>query len=160
MTEQTMPTNTVKSERSDKYVISRLSYDCLISSTKSFVHNFNLLSDEEKMEFKSLATYVKQLDKCLPSKQSKFMNKSKKVVLPVSAVASVPVTEVAKVVEEKVVEPVQKGNKRTKKVETKEESPTATAVAEVNATSTTVVEPVKEEAKKTAVKKSTQSKSK
>ena len=56
-----------KPERSVNYVTSRLSYECLISSTKSFVHNFANLTSEEKMEFKSLATYVKQLEKCLPS---------------------------------------------------------------------------------------------
>jgi len=145
--------NTSKPERSSNYVVSRLSYDCLISATKSFAHNFNTLTDDEKMEFKSLATYVKQLEKCLPSKQNKQVSKPKKVV--------VESTEQSPVVEEKVVEPVpSKKTKQTKKVEpVKETSPTAVAVAEVSE-SKAVVEPVKEESKKPVAKKSTQSKTK
>ncbi len=145
--------NTSKPERSSNYVVSRLSYDCLISATKSFAHNFNTLTDDEKMEFKSLATYVKQLEKCLPSKQNKQVSKPKKVV--------VESTEQSPAVEEKVVEPAQsKKTKQTKKVEpVKETSPTAVAVAEVSE-SKAVVEPVKEESKKPVAKKSTQSKTK
>jgi hypothetical protein len=59
--------NTPKPERSYNYVTCRLSYDCLISSTKSFVNNFNNLTQEEKSEFKSLNNYIKQLDKCMIS---------------------------------------------------------------------------------------------
>jgi hypothetical protein len=162
MTEQTnTPVNTSKPERSANYVISRLSYDCLISSTKSFVHNFNSLSDEEKLEFKSLVTYVKQLEKCLPSKQNRQVSKPRRVVQIVES--SVPTT--VPLVEEKVVEPVKNKNaKRTKKVETlKEVSPTAVAaavaVAEV-AAEVTVPQTTPEEVKKPAAKKSTQSKTK
>ena len=157
MTEQTIPAvNTSKQDKSANYVVTRLSYDCLISSTKSFVHNFNSLSDEEKLEFKSLATYVKQLEKCLPSKQNKQVSKPKKVVAPVETL------EPVKVAEEKVVEPVQqKSAKKSKKVDTaKEVSPTAVAVAEVAEAKSTIVEPVKEEAKKSVSKKSAQSKTK
>lgn len=146
--------NTSKPERSANYVVSRLSYDCLISATKSFAHNFNTLTDDEKMDFKSLATYVKQLEKCLPSKQNKIVSKPKKVV--------VESTEPAQPLEEKVIEPTtqSKGSKRTKKVEViKETSPTAVVVAEV-AESKALVEPVKDESKKPVAKKSTQSKPK
>lgn len=158
MTEQiNTATNTSKPERSANYLVSRLSYECLISSTKSFVHNFNSLSDEEKTEFKSLATYVKQLEKCLPSKQHRQVSKPKKVEVILVA----PVTTTA--TEEKVVEPVQaKGAKRTtKKVETaKEVSPTAAAVASVADVKVASVETPKEEAKKPVAKKSAQTKAK
>jgi len=158
MSEQTnAPVNTSKPDRSANYVVSRLSYDCLISSTKSFIHNFNFLSDEEKLEFKSLTTYVKQLEKCLPSKQNRQVSKPKKVVVQL-----VESQEPLLPIEEKVVEPVQtKGNKRTKKVETmKEVSPTAVAVAVAAEVASTVVETLKEESKKPVTKKSTQSKTK
>ena len=57
--------STVKTERSKENTTCRLSYECLMSSTKSFVHNFSNLTDEEKVEFKSLETYVKHLQKCI-----------------------------------------------------------------------------------------------
>ncbi len=63
MSEQVVSKQTPK-ERSAPFVTCKLSYDCLLSSTKSFVHNFSQLTDDEKTEFKSLATYVKLLDKC------------------------------------------------------------------------------------------------
>ena len=151
MTEQiTIPQ---KPDKSTNYIVSRLSYDCLISSTKSFVHNFNSLSDEEKLEFKSLTTYVKQLEKCLPSKQNKPVQKPK-VIVP--AVETAP----ASVLEEKVVAPVlPKSSGRTKKVvEPKETSPTAVVVAEVSE-ETKVGESSKDDSKK-ATKKSSQSKAK
>jgi hypothetical protein len=154
MTDQTSPvTNTPKVERSANYVVSRLSYDSLISATKLFVHNFNSLSEEEKLEFKSLTTYVKQLEKCLPPK-NKQISKPKKaptVVAPVVSDAPVQVTE------EKVVEPV-KAKRTTKKVETKDVSPTEIAVTAVTSTVAAPVE-TKEE-KKTVVKKTQQTKTK
>ena len=179
MTEQQIITPQVsKQERSLNYVSTRLGYDCLISSTKSFVHHFNSLTDEEKTEFKSLATYVKQLEKCLQPKQIKQTNRRKKTVevsltstVVEETIKLVPVEEKVKEltlpVEEKVIEPVQKGSKRTsKKVETKEESPTNIAISEVVETKevevkveTKAVE-VKEETKKPATKKSTNTKTK
>ena len=158
MTDQTSPvTNTPKVERSANYVVSRLSYDSLISATKLFVHNFNSLSEEEKLEFKSLTTYVKQLEKCLPPK-NKQISKPKKaptVVTPVVSDVSVQVTE------EKVVEPV-KAKRTTKKVETKEVSPTEIAATAVStAVTSTVAAPVEtKEEKKTVVKKTQQTKTK
>jgi hypothetical protein len=66
MTEQMETvTNTSKTDHSEKYACCRLSYDCLMASTKSFVNNFNNLSPEEKQQFKSLHNYVKQLEKCM-----------------------------------------------------------------------------------------------
>ena len=177
MTEQTITTTTTttttpKLERSTNNTIARLSYDCLISSTKSFVSNFSNLTDDEKLEFKSLSTYIKQLEKCLPSKQSRSVVRVKKTVETPAVVESTEtVVETTKTVsrptEEKVIEPVQtKTTKRTtKKVET---SPTAKIVSEVAATAavvatsdTTVVESTtsKEDDKK-PVKKSTQTKTK
>jgi len=160
--QQSITPQVSKQERSASYVSTRLGYECLISSTKSFVHHFNSLTDEEKTEFKSLTTYVKQLEKCLQPKQIKQTNRQKKPVK--SSETSTVVQETTQtvptepLVEETVIEPVQKGTKRTsKKVETKEESPTNVAISEV--LETKEVE-VKEETKKTATKKSTQSKSK
>ena len=51
-------------ERSQNNTTCRLSYDCLISATKSFLHNFSNLTAEEKLEYKSLTNYVKQLVRC------------------------------------------------------------------------------------------------
>ena len=66
MTEQMETvTNTSKTDHSEKYACCRLSYDCLMASTKSFVNNFNNLTPEEKQQFKSLHNYVKQLEKCM-----------------------------------------------------------------------------------------------
>lgn len=68
---QVTETNTVSlaaapaKERSLNNTICRLSYDCLLSATKGFVHNFSNLTTEEKLEYKSLANYVKQLEKCV-----------------------------------------------------------------------------------------------
>ena len=54
-----------KQEHSKDYNICKLSYDCLMASTKSFVQNFNNLTVEEKIEFKCMGNYVKQLEKCM-----------------------------------------------------------------------------------------------
>ena len=68
---QVTETNTVTlsaapaKERSLNNTTCRLSYDCLISATKGFVHNFSNLTAEEKLEYKSLTNYVKQLEKCV-----------------------------------------------------------------------------------------------
>lgn len=64
MAEQNQPAKE-KQERSREYVNCRLSYDCLMASTKAFMNSFNVLSKEEKIEFKSLTNYVKQLEKCV-----------------------------------------------------------------------------------------------
>jgi len=55
---------TVKQERSATNQSCRLSYDGLIANVKAFVHHFSSLTDEEKMEYKSLSNHVKQLTKC------------------------------------------------------------------------------------------------
>lgn len=131
MTEQTTPPTTIqKTERSANYVVSRLSYDTLISSTKMFVHNYNVLTEEEKSEFKSLATYVKQLEKCLPPK-NKSLPKKKPVVPTIATelTAAAATTDVP--VEEKVVEPVKASKRGGKKAEPKEVSPTETAAAAI-----------------------------
>lgn len=153
MTEQTSTTQTIK-ERSANYAVCKLSYECLLSATKSFVHNYANLSDEEKLEFKSLSTYVKQLEKCLPSKQ-KLASVSKPKKAPERSTAT------DSVVEEKVVEPVKvasAGTKRGgKKVETKEVSPSS-VVVEVAAPVVAASAPVED--KKPVQKKAVQSKSK
>jgi hypothetical protein len=66
MTEQSAVTQSIsRNERSKESISCRASYECLMSATKSFVLNFNNLSNEEKAEFKSLVNYVKQLHRCI-----------------------------------------------------------------------------------------------
>ena len=160
MTDQTSPATIIpKVERSAAYVVSRLSYDTLISSTKMFVHNFNVLTEEEKAEFKSLATYVKQLEKCLPAKNKSLPKKKPVVVAPV-ATESTEATTQTLAVEEKVVEPVKTSKRGGKKAEPKEASPTETAVAAIVdavATAATVAVEQKDESKK-VVRKQTNTK--
>jgi hypothetical protein len=96
-------------QRSTNNTVTRLSYDCLMSATKSFVHNFASLTEDEKQEYKSLATYVKQLERCLPNKSGSVVQR-KKVVSPVVP-DSVPVSVS---VEETVSEPVKKSRKKPK----------------------------------------------
>jgi hypothetical protein len=145
MSEQTVSTSSApKGDRSNTYVSCRLSYDCLMASTKSFVHNFNNLSQEEKLEFKSLNNYVKQLEKCMVTlrnngqvkvstikRVTKSAPSSQEVAAPVVAAAPVatgPVVEAAAPVAK------AKGGKPKKVVSAKEESsPTAQVVQEVQA---------------------------
>jgi hypothetical protein len=131
MTEQTSANQTTtKVERSAVNQSCRLSYDCLIASSKTFLHHFNLLSDEERLEYKSLGNHVKQLNKCneVIKKNSSVSKRSTlKVVTEPVAVAE-PATE-------SVVEPVValestgKGKKKATKAVKDEHSPTAQVVA-------------------------------
>jgi len=133
-----------KPERSANNTNTRLSYDCLVSATKSFVHNFASLTEEERTEFKSLATYVKQLEKCLPSKNRIVSRPVKNVVKVEQVASSSPVVAAPVAIEEKVVEP-SKGKKAKAEV-----SPTAKAVAAV---AVPVTEPVVATDASKAVKK-------
>lgn len=63
--QQNVPKVEEKKEHSKDYVNCKLSYDCLMASTKSFIHNFNNLTINEKLEFKCMGNYVKQLEKCM-----------------------------------------------------------------------------------------------
>lgn len=63
--QQNVPKVGEKEERSRDYINCKLSYDCLMSSTKSFIHNFNNLTVNEKLEFRCMGNYVKQLEKCM-----------------------------------------------------------------------------------------------
>jgi hypothetical protein len=131
MSEQTVAP---KVERSSTYQSCRLGYDCLMASTKSFVHNFSLLSDEEKAEFKSLNTYVKQLDKCMSNLRNNVHTKAssaKRVQKPAQAVSG-SVTETQ---EASVTGPVvskAKGGKAKKASGKTEQSPTAQEVAAIH----------------------------
>jgi hypothetical protein len=143
MSEQTVSTSSAtKNERSQNYISCRLSYDCLMSSTKSFVNNFNNLSQEERLEFKSLNTYVKQLEKCMGTLRNGGQVKSvpiKRVTKSVSS--SQETTSAAPVPVAEVVETVTKGKRsgKTKALSTnKETSPTAQAVADAVAVSVAV----------------------
>jgi len=172
MSEQTVTTSSApKAERSNANVSCRLSYDCLMASTKSFVNNFNNLTPEEKLEFKSLNNYVKQLEKCMLSLRNNGQVKVptvKRVTksAPTSQVTVAPVA-VTSVVQEATA-PKGKGAK-PKKASSKEVSPTAQVVEEVKAAQAAPVkrgksgkqaasspaqeEPVKEVAQKVAVAK-------
>lgn len=95
-------------EKSNTFVTCKLSYDCLLSSTKSFINNFNYLTDDEKLEFKSLATYIKLLDKCSVKNKIKVFKPKKTVQEP----AQKPIKEQ----EEPIQEPVEdKSSKRSTK---------------------------------------------
>jgi trans-aconitate methyltransferase len=91
-------------EKSAAFVTCKLSYDCLLSSTKSFYHNFNKLTDEEKTEFKSLSTYIKQLEKCSIKNKIKVFKPKKSVQVQELEPVQEPVQES---VQEPVQEPVQ-----------------------------------------------------
>jgi len=131
MTEQTSANQTTtKVERSAVNQSCRLSYDCLIASSKTFLHHFNLLSDEERLEYKSLGNHVKQLNKCnevIKKNSSASKRTTLKVVTEPVAMAE-PATE-------SVVEPVValestgKGKKKATKAVKDEHSPTAQVVA-------------------------------
>jgi hypothetical protein len=99
-------------EKSAAFVTCKLSYDCLLSSTKSFYHNFNKLTDEEKTEFKSLSTYIKQLEKCSIKNKIKVFKPKKSVQVQELE----PVQEsVQESVQEPVQEPVQVEEKKVSK---------------------------------------------
>ena len=156
MSEQTV---SPKVERSALFQSTKLGYECVMSSTKSFVHNFNQLPEEEKAEFKSLNTYVKQLEKCMSSLKNSHQQRpvsvsSKRVrkeVSPKTEVAPVQVqvqvqeqvTQVAQVAEVK-----QKSSKGRKPVSKTEQSPTAQEVATVQAESVQPVSSVPKKGKK------------
>jgi hypothetical protein len=162
MTEQNTPMPTTdKAERSPLYVTCRLSYDSLMTSTKSFVHNFNNLSVEEKTEFKSLNNYVKQLEKCVAVvkghsvKPQTVRSKSTTKTSTQETVSVVETAKVAEVVEtvevakvaEPVVEQSKPQNKRRNTKVAKDHSPTAQAIevvqtAPVASVSTVVQETV------------------
>ena len=135
MTEQTSANQTTtKVERSAVNQSCRLSYDCLIASSKTFLHHFNLLSDEERLEYKSLGNHVKQLNKC-NEVIKKNSSVSKRTTLKV---VTEPVTESVAAAEpatESVAEPVValestgKGKKKATKAVKDEHSPTAQVVA-------------------------------
>jgi hypothetical protein len=131
MSEQTVTSTTTKADRSTNYISSRLSYDCLMASTKSFVNSFNSLTQEEKQEFKSLNTYVKQLEKCMTTLRTNIPSKGGPVKRVPKAQPVVQTGTQAPVTQESVAQ-VAKGKKKATTV-TKETSPTADAVNEVHA---------------------------
>jgi hypothetical protein len=118
-----------------------------MASTKSFVNNFNNLSQEEKLEFKSLNNYVKQLEKCMATLRNNgqvkvaIVKRVTKSAPSSQETASAAVTTAPVVVSAPVVEAVStatvakgKGGKPRKVVSAKEESsPTAQVVQEVQA---------------------------
>jgi hypothetical protein len=101
-------------EKSAAFVTCKLSYDCLLSSTKSFYHNFNKLTDEEKTEFKSLSTYIKQLEKCSVKNKIKVF-KPKKSVQELEPVQESAQESVQEQVQESVQESVQVEEKKVSK---------------------------------------------
>lgn len=75
----------VKKVRSENFNSCKISYDSFISITKLFIYNFNKLSEEEKLEFKSLNNYLKQLSKCYPNKN---LTKNRKINIQKSEIPS------------------------------------------------------------------------
>lgn len=129
MSEQETRESIVKSERSKENATCRLSYECLMSSTKSFVHNFSNLTDSEKIEFKSLETYVKHLQKCITTIKNLSVQNTQpnKVVLKVNKASKTVETETLQNVS---TDKTKKQRSNRKKV-SKEISPTAQIVEEV-----------------------------
>ncbi len=138
MTEQTVE-QAAKVERSANFVNCKLGYDSLIVSIKSFVHHFNTLSDDEKIDFKSLSSHVKQLDKCMEVVRNNTNVKTAQKYIENRAKAS------GKVEKEVAVAEPAKTKKRGGK---KEDSPTAQAVKAAPA-----AEPVAEASEKKGAKK-------
>jgi hypothetical protein len=168
MSEQTTVNQTTvgsKTERSAANQSCRLSYDCLMSSSKTFLHHFSLLKEEEKGEYKSLGNYVKQLSKCMDVIK-KNSNQVKRTTLLVNKVASASTVE-APVEASQLETSTTKSKKNQKKVAKEEQSPTAQVAASVVneqkktvrgkkveiVQPTEVVEQVSEPVKKTAAPK-------
>ena len=143
MSEQETRESIVKSERSKKNATCRLSYECLMSSTKSFVHNFSSLTDTEKVEFKSLETYVKHLQKCITTIKNLSIHNTQpnKVVLKVNKASKTVETETLQDVS---TDKTKKQRSNRKKV-SKEVSPTALMVEQVGSVQQTELVAVKEE---------------
>lgn len=130
-----------KVEHTREYNCCKHSYESLITTTKAFVFNFNNLSQEEKASFKSLQTYIKQLQKCMdtlkPQQTPRLVKKTDK-------------TEKTDEVKETTTEVKTKRSvSKTSKQENKEESPTAVLVEETK----NITEPVEDKKTKTATKK-------
>lgn len=104
-----------KQERSHEYTNTRMSYDCLMSATKSFIYNFQNLSLEEKLEFKSLANHVKQLDKCMSViRENAKQNISKVNTKPKTKKTESTIETVINTIEASVVEsPMEASNNST-----------------------------------------------
>lgn len=94
-------------EKSNAFVTCKFSYDCLLSSTKSFYHNFNQLTDDEKKEFKSLATYIKLLEKCSVKNKIKVFKPKKSVQEPIQEIVQETVKETVKETVQEVVDDVK-----------------------------------------------------
>ena len=97
------------------YATTKLAYDSWMSNSKLLSQLLTALPEQERDKFKSAHTYLKMVERSLPSKNGRVVLKPKKVVAP-TVVAT----------EEKVAEPVKKVAKKGKA----EVSPTAKAVAE------------------------------
>jgi hypothetical protein len=65
MAEPKPVTKAEKPERSRDFTNCKYNYDCIMTATKAFCYNFNILPANEKVEFKSLNNYVKLLEKCI-----------------------------------------------------------------------------------------------
>ena len=133
-----------KVDHTREYNCCKHSYDSLITTTKAFVFNFNNLSQEEKASFKSLQTYIKQLQKCMdtlkPQQTPRTVKKTEKT----------EETKETKETKETTIEVKPKrSTSKTPKSEKTEASPTAILVEETK----TITEPVEEKKTKTATKK-------
>ena len=124
MTEQeTVNQTSTKVERSASNQSCRLSYDCLIASAKTFIHHFSALTDEEKVEYKSLTNHVKQLGKCNENIK-KLSTPVKRAIAPKVVVEQAATGAVAEATTSKA-----KKTSGSKKSAKEEQSPTAQVAA-------------------------------
>ena len=84
--------NVVKVEHSREYNCCKHSYESLITTTKAFVFNFNNLTQEEKILFKSLQTYIKQLQKCIDTLKPQQRQKTVKNIEEVKEIKEIKET--------------------------------------------------------------------
>ena len=134
--------NLDKTEHTKEYICCKYSYESLITTTKAFVFNFNNLSQEEKTSFKSLHTYVKQLQKCMDTLKAQQQTPR--------SVRKTNKTEKTNEVEETTTEVKTKRSvSKTPKQENKEELPTVVFVEETK----NIIEQVEDKKTKTATKK-------
>lgn len=123
-------------QRSPANVATRLSYDCVISSIKAFVNNFNNITEEEKKEYKSMQTHIKSLDKCMSVLKPNLMPSKRSVKskpeTESATVAAAPASVSEVVVESSAAAESSKPAKKASRAkQPRESSQTAEAVAQL-----------------------------
>lgn len=135
-----------KVDHTKEYNCCKHSYDSLIATTKAFVFNFNNLTPEEKVSFKSLHTYIKQLQKCMDVLKPQQTLKSSKKTEETNENSEVKVKRSTSRTQKTQNTEKSENAVKTEKTEV---SPTAILVEETK----TVSEPVEEKKTKTTTKR-------